>query len=63
MVLLLAPVLFWIGIGLIDGLKYLIANNTQDAPGLQLFIAFCWGLGWPLRLMTSSKTNGVSNVE
>ena len=49
MVYLFVPIVIYLCISLSDGLRYLITNSSQDAPVLQLFIAFIWGLIWPLR--------------
>jgi len=49
MVYLLALIVIYLCISLADGLRYLINNSSQDAPVLQLFIAFTWGLMCPFR--------------
>ena len=55
MVYLFVPIVIYLCISLSDGLRYLITNSSQDAPVLQLFIAFIWGLIWPLRTIPKLK--------
>lgn len=70
MVYLFAPIVIYLCLGIADGLRFLIANSSQDMPVLQLFIAFIWGLMWGPRLamfsfkiVTNHNGEGMSHVE
>ena len=63
MVYLFVPIVIYLCIGIADGLRYIMNNSSQDAPVLQLFIAFIWGLMWPLRASAFRFNSSANHIE
>lgn len=62
MVLLSILAGLYFGLAVTSALRAILAHGGQDAPVLQLFFAFTWGLLWPVRVPGSLTRKGQNHV-